>query len=538
MPGDACTVQVTFTPSQTGQRTGALTLYGNISGGSASGQLTVPLSGTGVPGAAVVLTPLTLSFPETLLGKTAPSENITISNTGGVVASLTSEAVTGDFAISSNTCTGSLNPNSGCTVSISFSPTASGSRAGVLTVADSAGTQTAQLSGIGESLATDGLAPLNLTFAPQVVGTPSLTQQVTLTNNGDQALQLIATQVSGDFNAVNGCGTSLAGHSTCAIAVNYVPTQLGTEAGTLIVSDALRSQTVTLAGTGLAPAGFSATPATINFGAYAVGQTSAVQTVTLTNNGGVALNGLSASVTGNFAMQSVANACGASLAVGATCQFGVVFSPPQAGPLSGGLTVSAANLAAPLKVALTGSGEDFTLQVSGSSSAVLTSGQTATFQLQVTPVAGSTGTVALACTGAPQNATCTVNPVSLTLTGGSTATSMVTIATGQSGSSAAVKGGFATIGFALAMAIPIGFLARRRRRGRNLLLLGVLAVTLIGCGLGLTGCGLGVKPGSGPSTTTPPPASTYPTPPGSYTLSVTGTAPGLSHSVQLTLTVE
>jgi hypothetical protein len=497
----------------------------------------VPLSGTGVPGAAVVLTPLTLSFPETLLGKTAPSENITISNTGGVVASLTSEAVTGDFAISSNTCTGSLNPNSGCTVSISFSPTASGSRAGVLTVADSAGTQTAQLSGIGESLATDGLAPLNLTFAPQVVGTPSPTQQVTLTNNGDQALQLIATQVSGDFNAVNGCGTSLAGHSTCAIAVNYVPTQLGAEAGTLIVSDALRSQTVTLAGTGPAPAGFSATPTTINFGAYAVGQTSAVQTVTLTNNGGVALNGLSASVTGNFAMQSVANACGASLAVGATCQFGVVFSPPQAGPLSGGLTVSAANLAAPLKVALTGSGEDFTLQVSGSSSAVLTSGQTATFQLQVTPVAGSTGTVALACTGAPQNATCTVNPASLTLTGGSTATSMVTIATGQSGSSAAVKGGFAKTGFALAMAIPIGFLARRRRRGRNLLLLG-LVVTLIGCGLGLTGCGLGVKPGSGSSTTTPPPASSYPTPPGSYTLSVTGTAPGLSHSVQLTLTVE
>jgi disulfide bond formation protein DsbB len=115
---------------------------------------------------------------------------------------------------------------------------------------------------------------------------------------------------------------------------------------------------------------------------------------------------------------------------------------------------------------------------------------------------------------------------------------MVTIATGQSGSSAAVKGGFAKIGFALAMAVPIGFLARRRRRGRNLLLLG-LVVTLIGCGLGLTGCGLGVKPGSGSSTTTTPPlASTYPTPPGSYTLSVTGTAPGLSHSVQLTLTVE
>src|SRR5271165_425823 len=385
-PGDACTVLVTFAPSQTGQRTGMLTVYGNISGGSGSGQLTVSLSGTGVPGAAVVLTPLKLNFAPTLLGKTTASQDLTVSNTGGVPASLTSESVTGDFAISANTCTGALSPNTGCTLSISFSPTSAGSRGGVLTVVDSAGTQTAQLSGTGESLATDGLAPLNLTFSPQIVGTPSLAQRVTLSNNGDQPLQLIATQVSGDFNAVNQCGTTLAGHATCAIAVNYVPTQVGAETGTLIVSDALRSQTVTLAGTGVAPAGISATPLSINFGNYAIGQTSAMQTVTLTNNGVVALNSLSISVTGNFAIQSAANPCGAALAIGATCEIGVVFTPPQAGPLSGGLTVTAANLATTLKVALAGNGEDFTLQVSGSSSAVLTSGQTATFPLLIAPV--------------------------------------------------------------------------------------------------------------------------------------------------------
>ncbi|HEX3473087.1 MAG TPA: choice-of-anchor D domain-containing protein, partial [Silvibacterium sp.] len=220
-PGDGCTIDVTFTPSQTGQRTGTLTVYGNVPGG----QATVALSGTGVPGAAVVLTPLSLSFSETLLGKTAVSENITISNTGGVAAGLTSETVTGDFAISANTCPSSLDPNTGCTLSITFAPTVSGSRTGVLTVVDSAGTQTAEISGIGESLATDGLAPLNLTFAGQVIGTRSATQQVTLINNGDQALELIATQVSGDFNAVNNCGTSLEGHSSCAITVNFIPTQ-------------------------------------------------------------------------------------------------------------------------------------------------------------------------------------------------------------------------------------------------------------------------------------------------------------------------
>jgi Abnormal spindle-like microcephaly-assoc'd, ASPM-SPD-2-Hydin len=330
-PGNACTVNVTFTPSQTGQRTGQLTLYGNISGGATSGQLTVPLSGTGIPGAAVVLTPASLTFPQTLLGKTSLAQNVTVSNTGGVSASLTSESVTGDFAISANTCGASLNPNTGCTLSVTYTPTTAGNEAGTLTVVDSAGTQTAQLSGVGETPATDELAPLNLTFGTQTVGTPSLAQKVTLTNNGDQALQLIATQVSGDFNAVNQCGTSLAGHASCAIMVDFVPTQVGDESGTLIVGDALRSQTVTLAGTGVAAAGISATPATVDFGNYAVGQTSSTQTVTLTNNGGVPLSGLAFKVTGDFAVQSGTGACGTTLAIGANCPVNLTFSPTRRG---------------------------------------------------------------------------------------------------------------------------------------------------------------------------------------------------------------
>lgn len=357
-PGNACTVNVTFTPTQTGQRTGLLTLYGNISGasGNIGGQLTVPLSGTGLPGPVIVLSPLSLSFAQTLLGKTAPSQNITVSNTGGVTASLTSEAVTGDFALSANTCGATLAPNTGCTLSISYSPTLAGNESGTLTVVDSSGTQTAQLSGIGEALATDGLAPLNLAFGPQVTGSASPAQQVTLTNNGDQTLNLIAIQVSGDFNAVNQCGASLTGHSSCAIAVTFTPTQLGAENGALIVNDMLRSQTVTLSGTGLAPPSMSAMPTTVAFGTYTVGQTSPVQTVTLTNTGGITLNNLALAVTGDFTIPAGAGTCGLSLTVGAQCQVGVTFTPSQPGQLVGRLTVGAAELGKPLVVGLGGTG--------------------------------------------------------------------------------------------------------------------------------------------------------------------------------------
>jgi hypothetical protein len=547
MPGDACTVEVTFTPSQTGPRTGTLTVYGNIAGGATGGQVTVALNGTGLAAPAIALLPTALTFTQTLLGQTSATQDIAIMNTGGVTAGLASETASGDFSIGANTCTASLSPNTECTVGIAFSPSASGNRSGTLTVVDSAGTQTAQLSGVGESPATDGLAPLSLTFAPQVIGTPSLAQQVTLTNNGDQTLQLIAIQVSGGFNAVNQCGTSLAGHSSCAIGVNFVPTQLGAESGTLIVSDAIRSQTVTLSGTGLAPPGISATPTTINFGNYAVGQTTSVQTVTLLNNGGVPLSGLAFAVTGDFATPSAANTCGRTLAVGAQCQIGATFTPSQPGVRNGALTITATELAKPLNVILTGNGQtgnsqNFTLAVEGSSSAILTSGQPATFQLSITPFGGLTGSVALTCTGFPQNAnaTCTVNPVSVTLPSGGSASASVTIVTGQASANAALRDsngpgwgrrGLRGFGLTLCLLLPAGFLVRRRRGWKNLALVGLLALALP------IGCNLGVTPGKETSGPTPP-TNTYSTPSGTYKLTVTGTASGLSQTAYLTLTVE
>src|SRR6185437_3565273 len=127
-----------------------------------------------------------------------------------------------------STCSATLAAQTACSLSISFTPTAGGPRTGVLTVTDSAGTQTAQLSGTGNAPATDTLTPASLTFAQQAVGTTSAAQQVTLTNAGDVALTLIAASVSpGDFTATNSCGASLNPHSTCAISIAFVPTAGG-----------------------------------------------------------------------------------------------------------------------------------------------------------------------------------------------------------------------------------------------------------------------------------------------------------------------
>lgn len=538
-PKSQCQLLVSFNPTLTGVEQGTLTIFANVTGG----QMTVPLSGTGVPPPNVVLTPASLTFPQTNVGAQSPAQMITIANTGGETLPLAGEAVTGDFTIAANTCGSSLPANASCTVSLVFVPTGSGTRTGAFTVTDSLGTQTAQLSGIGLAAATDTLTPLALTFAAQQVGTVSTAQVITLSNSGDQPLTSIAVATSGDFSAANNCGSLLQGHGSCTIAVTFVPTLVGTAIGALMVTDEFRTQTVDMTGTGTAPPGVSAEPASINFGGLAAGTTSSVQTVTITNSGGSALTSLTAAVTANFAVAG--NNCPATLGVGSACQIGVTFTAPAgAGSVAGSLTINAANLPQPLAVQLAGATEDFSLTASGASSAVIVSGQTASFTVQMEGLGGLTGTVTLTCTGAPQNATCTfgdaqngicpsATSTSVTLNGQNASTANICVATGVAPASAIARppdDRRSPVVPMLAMLLPLAAAGLRRRRWAGLLAMLIAAVLAapLGCGVSASG-----GTGGGGGTT-----GQNNTPSGTYVLTVQGTISNMTHSVGLNLTVE
>ena len=481
--GGTCTVEVAFTPTATGARSATLTLYVNIAGG----QLTVPLTGTGIPGGAIVLLPTSMNFGSSLIGvTTTPPQNITISNTGGVAVNLQAPTATGDFAIVANTCTASLAPNFGCTVALAFTPTVSGSRSGIFSIADDVGTQTATLAGVGVAPATDTIQPPALSFSAQVVGTASAGQPVTLTNSGDAPLTSISVSITGDFQAVNSCGNSLVGHATCSIIVTYVPTKVGPEIGTLTIDDMYgRPQTIALTGSGLAPAGISALPTMINFGPWGLSGSSPAQAVTVTNSGGVPLGAFTLATTGDFAT-TTGTTCALSpsastLPPGASCNIEVVFAPTQAGPRTGTLTIASSSPTPAFHIALSGNGFSYTFAAQGASSVIIASGQTATYMLQLTPATGSAGPVALTCGAAPKDSTCTVDPASVQLTSGVTTSVTVTIATiaatrlegepmpgkqgpGQQrpGEPLLFLGGCLPPGF-----IPIALLLLPRRRRRN-----------------------------------------------------------------------
>ena len=525
-PGASCQVNVRFAPVATGATIAVLTIYGNVIGG----QATASLTGSATAPAEIVLTPLAVAYPPTDLGMTAATQDVTISNTGGNPSSLTTVSLSGDFSITANSCSNSLAPQTGCTVVISFRPTASGVRTGSLIVVDDQGTQTASLTGTGTSPASDSLAPLSLSFPLQQIRTASAAQRVTLTNAGDDVLSLISAQATGDFSVVNGCGASLAGHGSCSLLVSYVPGNVGIETGVLTVADAFRSQTVALSGIGAAPPGVSLSPAAgLTFGPTGVGLVSAAQVVTLTNNGDFALTFNPPVASSGFVLHAgPATPCVSPLAAHTACVFSVASSPTQPGPFFGQVTLTDNAASSPQALPLNGEGVDFSLASDGPASLSVTSGQTATYLLLMRSAAGVPGVALFTCGGLPQFSTCTVSPANPALGVASGTVMTVTVATGQGTNTSSDSGSKTKLYWAF-LALPACLLLRRRRRGLETLLGCVVLLVLAGC----TTVGRTIPPsGTG---TNPDPVVT---PKGTYTIVVAGSSAGLVRAVQLQLKVQ
>jgi hypothetical protein len=220
---------------------------------------TVSLSGTGTAG-VVSLSASSLAFGNQSVGVTSAAQTVTLSNTGTAALSITSLALTGtnasDFA-QTNACGSSVAAGSNCTISVTFTPVASGSRTASLSIADNASgsPQTVSLSGTGTA-ALVSLSPTSLAFGNQGVDVTSTAQTVTLSNTGNAALSITSLAPTGtnasDFAQSNTCGSSLAAGANCTIAVMFTPSVAGTEAASLSLADNASGspQTVSLSGAG------------------------------------------------------------------------------------------------------------------------------------------------------------------------------------------------------------------------------------------------------------------------------------------------
>ncbi len=167
-------------------------------------------------------------------------------------------------------------------------------------------------------------------------------------------------------------------------------------------------------------------------------------------------------------------------------------------------------------------------------SATVAAGGTAIYKLNVGLSSGNTASVAFTCSGAPQFAACSVSPNPATVSGTNPVAVTVTVATtapsaastsviGSRGSGAAPHPGRTWFAWAMLVFPAVVLVPATKNRKRWLGLAALLLTALIiasGCGGGTTV----LKKSGGTSA-------------GTYTISVVGSAGGVSHTINLTLTV-
>ena len=207
----------------------------------------------------------------------------------------------------------------------------------------------------------------------------------------------------------------------------------------------LQPQVVTLAGTGLVPS--VALPGTSPpFSTQLVGTTSVASPIAITNTGNGALSisssTLSGTNSGDFQQTStcVDNAQHTNMIpAGATCTVNVKFLPQAAGARAAALNIADNALNSPQTIALSGAAVDYSVGVvpGAPQSIVVTAGQTANYNLQVSPLGGFAGAVNLSCSGAPELATCSISQPAVNITGASPVGFSVSVATTAGSASSA-----------------------------------------------------------------------------------------------------
>ena len=161
-----------------------------------------------VNGPRVILSTSGLSFNNQPLGTTSAASPVTVSNNGTASLTFTSVAITGDFALASGTTCSTSAPvaagGSSCVINVTFTPTATGSRSGSLTLTDyaSGSPQIVGLSGTGTP------APLVITASSGSmtygVTAPTITPSYSGFVNGDTSASLITQPI---------CSTTATSHS-------------------------------------------------------------------------------------------------------------------------------------------------------------------------------------------------------------------------------------------------------------------------------------------------------------------------------------
>ncbi len=462
--GANATVNLTFTPANSGARTATINITDNASGSPH----TVTLNGNGIA-PLININPSPVAFGNQTVNFTSNPIQVTISNNGTAALTVSAMGLSGanaaDFTFSPPA---PLNIAAGnnAIVTMTFKPTTAAAETATLTLTDNTvqGVHTVSVTGTGVVPGVSA-SPSPVQFGNQLLNSPSSPMTVTITNTGLGTLQISDLSISGtnfaDF-AFPGSFTkptqlnpiTIAPNGTTTVPLIFTPSKTpeGAETATLNITSNASPQAVTLNGTGVAPH-FATTPTpTLTFASQLKGTSSAPQIFTITNSGGADLSvsaiAFSGANAGDFAFSPAAPTFPIVVAKnGGTAQLSVIFTPSGSAGETATLTFTDNGVGSPHTLGLSGTSiapvmgtlaaVNFPNTNVGSTSAAqtLTVTNTGTAPMQITGLS-------LSGTNAPDFATTTVAtpqaPITVAANGGTAQISLTFTPTGPNARSASL----------------------------------------------------------------------------------------------------
>jgi uncharacterized protein (TIGR03437 family) len=174
--GSSCVISVTFTPTVAGTRTASISIFDN----AGNSPQTVSLTGTGQASAVATptLSATVLTFGSQVVGLGSAPQSVTVTNSGTAALNITGISITGTNSADyteTNTCGSSVAAGSSCVISVTFTPTVTGTRTASISIFDNAGNspQTVSLTGTGQASTSPvissvtypvGIVPLGIAF--------------------------------------------------------------------------------------------------------------------------------------------------------------------------------------------------------------------------------------------------------------------------------------------------------------------------------------------------------------------------------------
>ncbi len=433
-PSSSCTLGYSFSPTVTGNFNQTLSLTSN----AGSSPDTFELVGEGIE-PLLTLDAANLDFGSINVNDTSTALTMNLSNTGTADLTINNiSAATAPFTRSGGSCGAfpvALTPSQNCTLEYQFAPTTTGNFNQTINIQSDATSSpdTFGLIGVGIEPGLQ-LSQTSLDFQSIEVNDTSTPLSMTITNSGtaDLIINDIGTPAAPYTRIGGSCATTfpitLTMNQNCTLEYQFAPTTTGTLNQNInIQSNAATSpDSFELTGIGIAPE-LTLSSTNLDFGPTQVNLTSNTLTMSISNSGTADLS-ISDISTPAAPFTRLGGSCvitfPIALAMGQNCTLEYQFTPTSTADFSQIITIQSNASTSPDTFELTGTGVEFTLELSATDLDFGT-WSTNTTSNTLTMTLSNTGTEELNIIGLSQVA------APFVVTGGNCGTVLFTLASGQ-----------------------------------------------------------------------------------------------------------